>query len=377
MRQLLISGILQGVVVEGKADLIVQLIDFQDVKEVVTLLLQAPFTKAIWDIVETLHVTVQDEYWKGVIPSYSWRNEQNDYVQYVLDRLINAKRPRAAFITFQYNLDVVPPKLLYRVLTAAATISEEATGTYPFDTYHLVEAFKLLTNSGELPIDQMAALEYQFIETFSRDEYGIPNLEKYVEDHPELFVQALVMAYKRADGGEDPEELIAPNQQAMEQRAKGAYRLLEKLSSIPGHNSSGELDPDKIEGWVRKVREMASELSRRDICDICLGTLFSKAPIGKDGIWPDEPVREVIESIWTERFARGLCTGLYNSRGVYWGGKGGDAERQLAEKYSKWASALEFSYPYVAEIHKQMAKSYERDANWEDDRAEVNRRLIE
>lgn len=127
-----------------------------------------------------------------------------------------------------------------------------------------------------------------------------------------------------------------------------------------------------------KVRELASELSRRDICDNCLGTLFSKAPVGKDDIWPCEPVREVIERIWTEKFARGICTGLYNSRGVHWrSSEGGDAERELAEKYLKWASALEFSYPYIAEIYKQMAKSYERDAVWEDEQAGVSRRLLE
>ncbi|MCL6459116.1 MAG: hypothetical protein K6T85_14005, partial [Gorillibacterium sp.] len=377
VRQLVLSGILQGVVDEGNANLIEQLIDFRDIKELVTLLLQAPFTRGIWDIIESLDEAIQDEYWKTVNPSFSWRNEQNDYVQYILDRLINAKRPRAAFIAFQHNLDAVPPKLLYRMLLAAATDSDETAGTYLFQSYYLVEAFKMLTNSGEIPIDQMAVLEYQYIDTFSGEECGIPNLEKYVEDHPELFVQALVMAYRRGDGGEDPEELRAPNQEAVEQRAKGAYRLLERLSSIPGHDSNGELNSGKVEEWVRKVREMASDLSRRDICDICLGTLFSKAPIGKDGIWPYEPIRDVIENIWTDKFATGLCTGLYNSRGVHWSGEGGDAERELAKNYLKWASALEFSYPYVAEIHKQMANSYERDAKWEDDRAKVNRRLLE
>ena len=122
---------------------------------------------------------------------------------------------------------------------------------------------------------------------------------------------------------------------------------------------------------------MTGELSSRDICDNCLGTLFSKAPVGKDGIWPCEPVREVIGRIWTEKFARGLCTGLYNSRGVFWSGEGGEEERRLAEKYANWAAALEFSYPSVSNIHKEMAKSYVRDAMWEDERAGVSRRLLE
>lgn len=30
--------------------------------------------------------------------------------------------------------------------------------------------------------------------------YGIPNLERYIATHPELFVQAIVWRYKRSDG---------------------------------------------------------------------------------------------------------------------------------------------------------------------------------
>ncbi|MGN7762523.1 hypothetical protein [Paenibacillus sp. 22594] len=46
--------------------------------------------------------------------------------------------------------------------------------------------------------------------------------------------------------------------------------------------------------------------------------------------------------------------------------------------FSSWSHlALEFSYPSVAQIHKQMAKSYEHDAIWEDERAGVSRRLLE
>ena len=144
-------------------------------------------------------------------------------------------------------MNIVPPKILYKVISAITTNSDEVTGSYLVDSYHLKEAFKVLTASGEIPVDQMAGLEFQFIEALSGEEAIIPNLEKYVEAHPELFVQALVMAYRRGDGGEDPEELQAPDQQTGEQRAKGGYRLLEKLSSIPGHDSNGELDPDLIE----------------------------------------------------------------------------------------------------------------------------------
>ena len=58
-------------------------------------------------------------------------------------------------------------------------------------------------------------------------------------------------------------------------------------------------------------------------------------------------------------------------------GEGGDDERKLAEKYENWAIALEFSYPRVSGILRQMAKSYQGDAMREDNRAGVRRRLLD
>ncbi len=376
VRQSVISGLLHGLVYGDKADLIIRLIKDREMSEILSLLLQAPFTRVIWDIVETLDTAAQGSYWKAVIPNFS-RDEELGHLQYAIDHLIGVNRPRAAFIHVQYDLAAIPPKLLFKMITAIATNSDESPGTYQLDRYHIAEGFKLLTESGEIPVDQMAGLEFQFIEVLSGEETGIPNLEKHIEAHPELFVQAVAMAYKRTDGGEDPKELRAPNQQVQEQRAIAAYNLLDKLSAIPGHDKQGELDHEEIENWVRRVRELAEELSRRDICDICLGKLFSNAPIGKDGIWPYEPVREAIEQIATDKFSSGVCTGLYNARGVQWRGEGGDEERQLAEKHDNWAKSLEFSYPRVSEIHRQMGKSYRRDAMREDNEAEVRRRLLD
>lgn len=376
VRQLVISGLLQGLVSGGKVELILQLIKQRENIEALSLLLQAPFVKEIWEIVETLEMSAQESYWKDIIP-YSMGRLELGNLQYAIDHLIGVNRPRAAFINVQHNLAAIPPKLLFRLISAIVNSSYEPKGTYMLDSYHVTKAFKLLTESGEIPVDQMAGLEFQFIDAFSGEESRITNLEKHIEEHPELFVQAVAMAYKRADGGEDPEELSAPNQQVKEQRARAAYHLLDKLSAIPGHNSDGELDHDRIENWVQKVRESAKELSRGDVCDSCLGKLFSKAPIGEDGVWPCEPVRKVIDRIANDKFSSGLRTGLYNTRGVYWSGESGDDERKLAEKYENWAKALEFSYPRVAGILRQMAKSYQYDAIEEDHWAGVTRRLLE
>ncbi|WP_461611931.1 HigA family addiction module antitoxin [Cytobacillus kochii] len=376
VRQSLISGVMEALVSQGDFELIPQMVKQYESTDTVSLLIQAPFIKEIWDIIETLEAPVQERYWKDIIPD-GIGNLGQENMQYAIDQLISVNRPRAAFRNVQYNLKAIPPKLLFRLISAITTCSTEPKGTYMLDSYHVKEAFKLLTKSGEIPVDQMAGLEFQFIDAFSGEGSSIPNLEKHIEEHPELYVQAVAMAYKRADGGEDPEELRVPNQQVREQLATASHSLLEKLSSIPGHNSEGELDSKRIEHWVKKVREASIELSRGDVCDICIGKLFSKAPIGEDGVWPCEPVRKALDSVLNDKISRGIIVGVYNSRGAQWRGEGGDQERELAGMYEKWAKALEFSYPQVAVTLRKVAKSYHDEAIREDQLAGVARRLLD
>jgi hypothetical protein len=127
---------------------------------------------------------------------------------------------------------------------------------------------------------------------------------------------------------------------------------------------------------VKTVRDACAELGRLDIVDVCIGKLFSGAPVGNDGVWPCEPVRQVMEEVHSKRMMEGAHTGLYNSRGVVCRGEGGAQERVLAEKYRSWANALQYSHPFVAsQLLMDMVRTYEHEANREDTQAGIRRRL--
>jgi len=83
-----------------------------------------------------------------------------------------------------------------------------------------------------------------------------------------------------------------------------------------------------------------------------------------------------MEDLQSEDMMRGARTGVYNSRGVHTRGPGGDQERQLADKYRKWAQQLRMSSPYVAsELLMKLTDTYEREAAREDTEARINQRL--
>jgi hypothetical protein len=128
--------------------------------------------------------------------------------------------------------------------------------------------------------------------------------------------------------------------------------------------------------WISAVRQSCAQLGRSEIADLCIGKLLSCAPVGNDGVWPCEPVRDVIEDIQSESLVSGVRTGVYNSRGAHWRGEGGDQERALAEKYRKWGQTIQVSHPFVAsKLLMGLAETYDSDASREDTEAGIRRRL--
>jgi addiction module HigA family antidote len=347
-------------------------------REALRILLLSPYRTATWELVDQLSEEARATYWRDVVPEYVFDapNENNESIR----RLLNAKRPRAAFAAVHFKLDEVRSELLVQMLSEMTKEGDDKGGEYQLHDYDIQRAFKLLDRNPDVPLDDKAGLEFAYLDVLARsfrggDGHQIPNLERYIEDHPEMFVKAIVWTYKRKTLGEDPPEFRVA--EGREHLAKRGYRLLEALERIPGQGeASDEEYLKKLTEWVGKVREKCAELDRAEIADICLGKLLARTPEGKDGVWPNEAVRDVLEDLQSEEVSRGAHTGIYNARGVHWRGEGGGQERELAAKYRKWAEALHFSHPFVSSsLLMSMVKTYEFEAEQHDTEAGIRRRL--
>jgi hypothetical protein len=152
--------------------------------------------------------------------------------------------------------------------------------------------------------------------------------------------------------------------------------LLDSIERIPGTTKPGQPDVDKLRAWVKTVRDSCAALDRAEAGDRSLGKLFSNAPTGDDGVWPCEPVRQVLEEVQSDAISRGIVTGIYNARGVHARAEFGDAERGLAQKYRNWAQALEFSHPLIAAtILRPLTDTYEQEGMGHDTESRIQRRL--
>ena len=347
-------------------------------EEFAALLRLAPFRHSTWCLVDELDTSSHHLYWTEITPQ--WMTQEDDMNEAV-DRLLTAERPRAAFSCVHFALGKLKPSILVRLMTAIAAGGRESPEHYKLEPYYIVAAFTILDRSGELSSEQMAGLEYAYIDVLSTkwgvdEPRGVPYLERYLNDHPELFVEAISWLYKRNDGGEDPDSLRVVDADLVQHRASRAYALLDAIVRLPGRDKMGEVEPARLLLWVNTVRQACAVLGRQQPADYALGKMFSHAPRGADGVWPCESIRDVLEQLQSRDISEGVTVGLFNSRGVHARGNGGDQERVLADRYHAWASALAFSHPFVASsILRYMGNLYTDQAKGQDADAGIRRRL--
>jgi hypothetical protein len=221
----------------------------------------------------------------------------------------------------------------------------------------------------------MAQLEFLFINALDDSEHGIPNLESQIAESPASFVQAVALAFKRSDSGEDPPDWRIENPGQKVAVARAAHRLLDQIKKIPGTDEAGRIDAAGLAAWLADVRRLCREHARTDIGDQCLGQLLARSPAGDNGVWPCEAVCQAMEEIASPQIGIGFQVGTRNSRGVHARGEGGEQERELAAKYRGWAERLHFDYPYVGGVLEGIASSYDREAGWQDSEAKITKRL--
>lgn len=375
----LIGGTLHAIAEDGRREKVIEAVSATRPElERARLLTLAPFIRSTWKLVDGLGEEAARKYWEEVRPDLM-RGEPDEKQEGVA-RLLDARRPRAGFCSVKYDLEILDMELLFSLMSAITKDGNDKPGEYQLDSYHIEEAFKRLDSSGRFTVDQMASLEFAYMEVLRKlgggdMGYGIPNLERHVEANPEMYVHALVWAYRRGDNQADPEPFrVAPDQ--VREMAKRGHHLLEAIHRIPGHDDLGNLDARRLAKWIAAVRKMAAELDRTEVADVSIGGLLANAPVGEDGVWPCEPVRDVMEELQLEDVVRGAHTGLYNSRGVHWRAKGGDQERELANKYRAWSKALQISHPFVSSnLLMGMVRTYEREASREDTASALHHRL--
>ncbi|MEO8411024.1 MAG: addiction module antitoxin, partial [Propionivibrio sp.] len=239
----------------------------------VRLLALAPFGEAAWSLVFSYGEEVETRYWKEVVPG--WLRDDPAEMAKAVEMLMKAWRPRAAFALVKDRPERLPVRTLFQLLTVMAQDSDDKEGEYLLEHYYVESAFECINRTSELSLEQKAGLEFVYLDVLERawdrrDKSAIPNLERYIEDHPEVLVQAVVWTYKRKDRAEDPPEFKVEAEKAKPMAERG-FKLIQALKRIPGSDEHGSVDAERLAKWTETVRKSCAELSRLAIADVVIG----------------------------------------------------------------------------------------------------------
>jgi hypothetical protein len=349
------------------------------------LLLATSDFPTAWDVADALGAEVAAVLWRhfptsGLGPAFP-------HVATVARRLLAAGRPGAAldllalYIRHDGGQDCA--ELMATGLEELLPRDAGDPEARVLSHYELVEIFGYLERSS-LPRDRLARLEWSYLPALSHDA-NPATLNGYLAASPSFFVEVIsgVFPASLPEASEDDEttkpKADAEPTERQQAAARNAYRLLSQWRLLPGRRQDGTVDGQALKDWMLEARRRLREQHRLIVGDIYLGKVLVSSPADPDGAWPCVEVRDLLEALQSRQVEEGLCTALFNRRGVTMRRMldGGDQEQALAENYREQAKPFEDRWPRTAAVFRDLAEMYDSHARHYDEDAERRRKGFE
>jgi hypothetical protein len=323
---------------------------------------------ALIAIVDGLHADVRASFWERMAAIYTEPGARPLVVHHLLEH----RRAWAA-------------------LSLLVTMLPSSSSTEPPPSVNLVESVLLAAAAGpSIDVQHAASLYWEagklldFLETNGSDlrtrarleflfhgllQHTRPTraLSEALQADPALFAEILSYVYWAENEPRDRE--LTPERKTI---AEVGFAVVREWHTPPGVQADGTVDTEHLRDWVIEARRLLAESGRASVGDLSIGEVLAYAPPGSDGLWPAEPVRDLIEDLESPDFERGLRNGKFNSRGlVTWSPDGGGVqERGLAAQFRAWAERVADGWPRTAAVLRQLADHYDEWAQRVDHRSE-------
>lgn len=334
--------------------------------------LNIPTASQFWDVLGDFP-DAEAFYWS----ERSFEAVDNEGLVVAIERLLERKRAWSAITVASYGIlnptaeqkrYLPSAELILLVLRAAMAQDPGAAARSHMTGYYVGTLLDYLVEAG-VAVHELATLEFGYYRLLE-DNREPRALNQALASDPSLFVDLVRRTFR---GANEPRRQNKGSDPLVEH----AWWVLDGWHGYPGRQEDGALDEAAMQEWVRQARLQLSDLDRGDIGDELIGQTFAYAPINDDGIWPPEPVRDLIESIGSRDLENGVIHGRLNSRGATTRGvyEGGEQERKLAQRYKDWGLGVQAQWPRTARILRAISEWYGRDAVREDEEAQLEQDL--
>lgn len=332
-----------------------------------------PIGRWTWDQVAAIGGETEVAYWQNT-PIVRVSDESAD-VTYAIRKLVKVGRARQALVlTGGGDKLTLTSDLLVELLLEAVRQPFHSDGDSNEVTmfqHYVVEVLGMLDDRDDVNRDTLIRLEWNYFQLLQHSRRPPNVLLRSITEQPELFIHMLCAISKPTEES----EVIDSGPSDLDKKrtlATQAMNLLELLSRIPGARNDGTIDSKALEAWIMEARVLANAAGREDIADYWIGKILSASPMGADGAWPVEPVRDMIDLFRSSAMIEGFEIGKSSRRGLTtrMPRDGGALEREEEMKYRVWAKAISYEHPYTSKALGNLAEQYEREAQWHDEDAE-------
>lgn len=334
-----------------------------DGKQRGALLTNLPFCRETWERADRMLGTDQSPYW-GKVGANPYGPAEDDLVTAIEELLRYGRAQSAVQCAERLTRDkpTGPVDLVIEVLRQ--NLVKEDSGS-AFDQHATLELIKWLQGNPDTPADKLFQTEWSYLPLLDRHRGGSPKtLMRRLASDPAFFCDVIraVFRSKNVEGG--TEDVSAERRLI----AENAYRLLNEWTLPPGSDEQGHLDVAAFKAWVDEVKRSSSSTGHFEVAMSQLGQVLPYAPPDPDGLWIHRAVAEVLNGRDGERIRSGFNCELFNMRGVH-GFSGGREEREIAAGFREKADAAETrGFHRLATSLRELAASYERDAERESKR---------
>lgn len=348
--------------------------DFLSERGTATIAQALPSLPAIWDMVDAAGPECSNLFWREV-PVHLFDRPRD--AERATRRLLSVGRALAAIGLLAVNIksewlagegDV---RLVVEALEAGVSDANANREDAQRVAFGIAELIKLLAESKRIEIAELMHLEWIYFGVLEYQAQHDLVIYRHLLSDPELLLQLIALIY--IPEGESREDRPEPTE-SQRAAADQAWRVLNDWIPFAAVAPAAMLSAEELLGIVERIRKLAAERRHGGIVDDYLGKALASSPLGVDGAWPHESVREVLERYDSKALADGFVVGKCNLRGTTSRspGDGGEQERELAAQYQAWQRIIVARYPRASALLGRLDEHYRSDANSAD--VDVRRR---
>lgn len=134
------------------------------------------------------------------------------------------------------------------------------------------------------------------------------------------------------------------------------YSLEHDIKFCPGATNN-TVNTDTLNSWISVFHKRLTEGGQESLFYGKLGKLFACSPVGTDGLFPHEAIREKIEEIGNDELIHEFAVAIIYGREFRYVTAGKD-EYLLAQKYEQLKKKFEIHYPRTSRIFDFISNSY-------------------